>query len=119
VTVIATLQYEIVNYNTLQLTYLLIVGIVAQGVGIFAFWNIQKRYRLSTKTMFNVVALGIILLDGWGMIGIWTQSFGFHHLWEVWVYQTFYGLFICPWYSYSQTVSIASFCNVDPDFCAD
>jgi len=36
------------------------------------------------------------------MIGIWTQSFGFHHVWEVWLYQTFYGLFVCPWYSYSQ-----------------
>ena len=40
--------------------------------------------------------------DGWGMIGIWTQSFGFHNVWEFWVYQTFYGLFVCPWYSYSQ-----------------
>ena len=24
------------------------------------------------------------------------------HVWEVWVYQVFYGLFVCPWYSYSQ-----------------
>lgn len=46
--------------------------------------------------------IGIILLDGWGMIGIWTQRFGFHHVWEVWAYQAFYGLFVCPWYSYSQ-----------------
>ena len=91
VTVIGTLQNSLVEYNTLQLTYLLIVGIAAQAVGIFSFWHIQKRYRLSTKTMFNAVAIGIILLDGWGMIGIWTQSFGFHHVWEVWVYQTFYG----------------------------
>jgi hypothetical protein len=30
VTVIGTLQNSIVNYNTLQLTYLLIVGIAAQ-----------------------------------------------------------------------------------------
>lgn len=36
------------------------------------------------------------------MLGIWTQSFGFHHVYEVWLYQTFYGLFVCPWYSYSQ-----------------
>lgn len=36
------------------------------------------------------------------MIGIWTQTFGFHHVWEIWLYQTFYGLFVCPWYSYSQ-----------------
>ena len=63
---------------------------------------IQKRYGLSTKTMFNVVMIAIVVLDGWGMVGIWTQKFGFHHLWEVWVYQVFYGLFVCPWYSYSQ-----------------
>lgn len=107
VTVIATLQNSIVAYNTLELTYLLIVGIAAQGVGIFAFWHIQKRFGLSTKTMFNAVAVGIILLDGWGMIGIWTQRFGFHHVWEVWLYQVFYGLAVCPWYSYSQTVSPA------------
>ncbi|CAK4031944.1 Autophagy-related 22 [Lecanosticta acicola] len=104
VTVIATLQNEIVAYNTLQLTYLLIVGIAAQAVGILAYWNLQKRFQLSTKTMFNAVAVGIILLDGWGMIGIWTNKFGFHNTWEVWVYQAFYGLFVCPWYSYSQTM---------------
>ncbi|KAL8692626.1 MAG: hypothetical protein Q9218_002390 [Villophora microphyllina] len=102
VTVIATLQNEIVAYDTLELTYLLLVGIAAQAVGIYSFWWIQQRFRYSTKTMFTAVMVGIILLDGWGMIGIWTQNFGFHHVWEVWVYQTFYGLFVCPWYSYSQ-----------------
>lgn len=104
VTVIGTLQNEIVAYNSLQLTYLLIVGIAAQAVGIGAFWRIQKHYGLSTKTMFMVVAVCIVLLDGWGMIGIWTQTFGFHKKWEVWVYQVFYGLLVCPWYSYSQTM---------------
>ncbi|KAL2217868.1 autophagy-related protein 22-like protein [Thermoascus aurantiacus ATCC 26904] len=102
VTVIATLQNSVVAYNSLQLTYLLIVGIAAQAVGIYAFWFIQRRYKLGTKTMFNAIAVAIILLDGWGMIGIWTPKFGFHHAWEVWVYQAYYGLFVCPWYSYSQ-----------------
>jgi MFS-type transporter involved in bile tolerance (Atg22 family) len=102
VTVIATLQNSIVSYNTLELTYLLIVGILAQAIGIYSFWWAQQRYRLSTKTMFNLVAFSIITLDVWGMIGIWTQKFGFHNKWEVWVYQVYYGLFVCPWYSYSQ-----------------
>lgn len=75
--------------------------------------------------MFNAIAVSICLLDAWGMIGIWTQKFGFHNDWEVWVrpvpippflppppprtsltiqqlYQAFYGLLVCPWYSYSQ-----------------
>ena len=104
ITVIATLQNSVVSYDTLTLTYLLLVGIAAQAVGIYSFWWIQQRFQLGTKTMFNAIMLGIVLLDGWGMIGIWTQSFGFHHTWEFWVYQTFYGLFVCPWYSYSQIV---------------
>lgn len=37
--------------------------------------------------MFNAVAVGIIVLDGWGMLGIFTQAIGFHNKWEVWVYQ--------------------------------
>ncbi|KAH8424630.1 MFS transporter [Aspergillus melleus] len=104
VTVISTLQNSVSSYNTLNLTYLLIVGIAAQAVGIYSFWYCQKRFQLSTKTMFNAIAMAIILLDGWGMIGIWTQRFGFHHVWEFWLYQVFYGLFVCPWYSYSQVM---------------
>lgn len=104
VTVIGTLQNSVVSYNTLQLTYLLLVGIAAQALGIYSFWFVQRRYAISTKTMFGVVAVGIILLDAWGCIGIWTQKFGFHNTWEFWLYQTFYGIAVCPWYSYSQTM---------------
>lgn len=88
VTVIGTLQNTIVAYNTLQLTYLLIVGIAAQALGktthtysflnqsadllfvtgIWSFWNIQKRFQLPTKTMFNIIAVGIVVLDAWGMV---------------------------------------------------
>jgi MFS-type transporter involved in bile tolerance (Atg22 family) len=84
------------------LTYLYIVGIAAQLAGIWLFWTIQKRFKLSTKVMFDVIMIGIILLDGWGMIGIWTSKFGFHNAWEFWVYQVYYGIIVCPWYSYSQ-----------------
>lgn len=95
-TVIATLQNTVVSYNTLKLTYLLIVGIAAQLVGIYGFWMVQKRFGLSTKVMFDVVMLGILLLDGWGMVGIWTQKFGFHNEWEFWLYQVVYGLVVRP-----------------------
>lgn len=62
VTVVATLQNTVVEYKTLTLTYLLLVGIAAQAVGIYTFWWSQQRFRLGTKTMFNTVAIGIILL---------------------------------------------------------
>lgn len=69
VTVVATLQNSVVSYSTLTLTYLFIVGIAAQLAGIWGFWTIQKRFKLSTKVMFDAVMVGILLLDGWGMIG--------------------------------------------------
>lgn len=75
VTVIATLQNEYVAYNTLTLTYLFIVGIVAQLIGIGGFWMIQKKWKLSTKTMFDWIMIGILVLDLWGMIGsMWQNS---------------------------------------------
>ena len=83
VTVIGTLQNETVAFNSLQLTYLLIVGIAAQAIGIVAFWRIQKHYNLSTKTMFMAIAVSIAALDAWGLVGIWTKAFGFHKRWEV------------------------------------
>lgn len=102
VTVIATLQNQVVGYNTLTLTYLLLVGIGAQAVGVGAFWLVQRRFGLGAKAMFNAVMVAIVLLDAWGMAGNWTARLGFRNRWEVWVYQALYGLFVCPWYSYSQ-----------------
>ncbi|UPK92536.1 hypothetical protein LCI18_003471 [Fusarium solani-melongenae] len=69
VTVISTLQNSIVAYNTLQLTYLLIVGIAAQ-----------------VRAVPFEVPVSILV----------------HRLTFLQVYQAFYGLFVCPWYSYSQ-----------------
>ena len=102
VTVIATLQNDATSFNTLTITYLLLVGIFTQGLGIGIFWSVQKYFNLSAKTMFNAVMVGILILDGWGMVGNWTNKFGFHNAWEFWLYQAYYGIMVCPWYSYSQ-----------------
>ncbi|TFK40194.1 MFS general substrate transporter [Crucibulum laeve] len=104
VTVIGTLQNSVVAYSTLQLTLLLIVGIVAQGLGIYLFWLVQKRFKISTKAMLSFNVFWIIILTIWGLIGVHTDKFGFKHVWEIWLYQVFYGLMVCPWYAYSQTM---------------
>ncbi|KAI0875795.1 putative autophagy protein [Hypoxylon argillaceum] len=101
-TVVSTLQNTSAAYDGLELTYLLLAGITAQGLGVFTFWRCQERFRLGTKTIFNIIAIAIVVLDGWGVIGIWTDKFGFHNLWEFWLYQVYYGFLVCPWYSYSQ-----------------
>jgi MFS-type transporter involved in bile tolerance (Atg22 family) len=115
VTVFATLQNEIVSYDTLTLLYLLIVGIATQAAGIGLFWLAQKRYRIGTKPMLLFVGFWICVLSGWGLIGIWTTRFGFHNVWEVWLYQAYYGLVVCPWYAYSQTM-ISEVCPRGKEF---
>ncbi|KAL4260910.1 Autophagy-related protein [Pleurotus pulmonarius] len=92
VTVIATLQNSVVAYSTLQLTLLLIVGIVAEGLGIYLFWLVQKKFAISTKAMLSFNVVWILLLTIWGLIGIHTDKFGFKHVWEIWLYQAYYGL---------------------------
>lgn len=83
VTVISTIQNQVVSFSTTKLNVLLIVGIAAQAVGIYAFWLVQKRFQLSTLYMFSWVIVFSVLLQGWGFCGIFTQRFGFHHEWEV------------------------------------
>ncbi|KAH9945074.1 MFS general substrate transporter [Epithele typhae] len=104
VTVIGTLQNSVVSYSTLQLTLLLIVGITTQALGIYLFWLVQKRFQIRTKTMLIFNVFWIIVLTIWGLIGIHTDKFGFKHVWEIWLYQAYYGLMVCPWYAYSQTM---------------
>ncbi|KAJ1026870.1 hypothetical protein NDA16_002166 [Ustilago loliicola] len=104
VTVISTIQNQVVSFSTTKLNLLLIVGIAAQAVGIYAFWLIQKRFQLSTLFMLGWVVFFSILLQGWGFIGIFTQRFGFHHEWEIFLYQAYYGFAVCPWYAFSQTM---------------
>ena len=56
-----------------------------KGLGIFTFWWCQKHFKLGTKSMFNTIAIASVFLDAWGLIGIWTDRFGFHKTWEFWV----------------------------------
>ncbi|WVQ74264.1 hypothetical protein IAR50_003861 [Cryptococcus sp. DSM 104548] len=104
VTVIATLQNEVVSYDTKMLNYLLIDGIGAQALGIGLFWLVQKKWTIPTKTMLLFNAFWILVLAAWGCIGITQTQFGFHNAWEFWAYQAFYGVAVCPWYAISQAM---------------
>ncbi|MCJ1471010.1 hypothetical protein MMC07_009658 [Pseudocyphellaria aurata] len=101
ITVIMTLQNEVLEYNLITLNYLAMVGWAAQFVSVFLYWTIQQKFQIRNKTMYCWIAFCIILLDVWGMIGIWTQKIGFHHQWEFWLFETWWGL-VSAYYSYSQ-----------------
>lgn len=84
----------------------------------------QFVYVLIITFKFVVTNVVTILIPLWGMIGIWTQKFGFHNVWEFWcaldsgytsdidllthsfcrAYNVVFGLFQAPYYAFSQTM---------------
>ena len=104
VVIIGTLQGEVQEYNTIEICELYMVLFATEAAGILAFMYIQRRWNLTTKIMLNTCAVNIIAINIYGMVGIWTETIGFHHGWEFWMWNAWYGFMICPWYSYSQTM---------------
>lgn len=102
ITVVVTLQSEVLEFDFIKLSYLNMIGWGGQFFGIYASWHLQRKYNISSKTMWVAVSFGIVVLDLWGMIGIWTQNIGYHHAWEFWLFQVWWGLAVSPYYSYCQ-----------------
>jgi len=108
----------------LQNTYLNLVQVVTSAASIAASWYIQRRWKIDIKKMFITVCILETLIPLWGMIGIWTDKFGwdmtysyifplgddmcircgFHNFWEFWVYNFVCGLVVGPNHSISQTM---------------
>ncbi|RXW25436.1 hypothetical protein EST38_g421 [Candolleomyces aberdarensis] len=88
----------------LQNTYLGLAQAITSTMSTLGFWYIQKYWKISTKRMFVVTNVVTVLIPLWGMIGIWTERFGFHKEWEFWAYNVVFGLFQAPYYAFSQTM---------------
>ncbi|KAG7097537.1 hypothetical protein E1B28_004876 [Marasmius oreades] len=92
------------SFSFLQGTYLGLVQAVTSTISTAGFWYIQKYWKLSTKKMFVVTNVVTVLIPLWGMIGIWTNTIGYHNKWEFWFYNVVFGLFQAPYYAFSQTM---------------
>lgn len=101
ITIVTTLQNEVIEYDIIKLSELTMLGWATSFFSIYGYWTVQRKYNLKPKTMYCWVVFCVLLLDVWGMIGIWTQKVGFHHPWEFWAFQGYWGL-IWPYYTYSQ-----------------
>ena len=102
--VIAILQNEVAKYDITQLSQLIMMQFVSATVGVWICIEVQKKYALTTKTMLCGAVVGIVIMNMWGLLGIWSDTLGYHRIWEFWVFGFWYGCFVNPWYSYSQTM---------------
>ncbi|KAG0703844.1 autophagy-related protein 22-like protein [Suillus ampliporus] len=103
-TLVAICQNDKFSFSFLQNTYLGLSQAITSTISTLAFWYIQKHWKISTKKMFVATNVVTILIPLWGMIGIWTEKFGFHNVWEFWAYNVVFGLFQAPYYAFSQTM---------------
>ncbi|KZV75352.1 MFS general substrate transporter [Peniophora sp. CONT] len=103
-TLISICQNDKFHFSFLQNTYLGLSQAITSTISTLGFWYIQKYWKISTKKMFVVTNVVTVLIPLWGMIGIWTNKFGFHNVWEFWAYNVVFGLFQAPYYAFSQTM---------------
>ncbi|KAK0190365.1 MFS general substrate transporter [Armillaria mellea] len=103
-TLVSICQNEKFSFSFLQNTYLGLSQAITSTASTLGFWYIQRYWKISTKKMFVVTNVVTVLIPLWGMIGIWTETIGFHNAWEFWFYNIVFGLFQAPYYAFSQTM---------------
>ncbi|KAI6135172.1 MFS general substrate transporter [Pisolithus thermaeus] len=103
-TLVTICQNAKFSFSFLTLTYLGLSQAITSTISTLGFWYIQRYWKISTKKMFVVTNVVTIFIPLWGMIGIWTDKFGFHNVWEFWAYNIIFGLFQAPYYAFSQTM---------------
>ncbi|THH21372.1 hypothetical protein EUX98_g8398 [Antrodiella citrinella] len=103
-TLISICQNDKFQFSFLYNTYLGLAQAVTSTISTLGFWYIQRYWKISTKKMFVVTNIVTVFIPFWGMIGIWTDKFGFHNVWEFWGYNVVFGLFQAPYYAFSQTM---------------
>lgn len=101
---VSVCQNDYFQFSFLQVTYLGLAQGITSALSTVGFTYIQRRWKISTKSMFAVTNVFTILIPFWGMVGIWTDKIGFHNAWEFWAYNVIYGLFQAPYAAYSQTM---------------
>jgi len=103
-TLVSICQNDKFSFSFLQNTYLGLAQAITSTMSTLGFWYIQRYWKISTKKMFVVTNVVTIFIPLWGMIGMWTEKFGFHNAWEFWAYNVVFGLFQAPYYAFSQTM---------------
>ncbi|KAL1917140.1 uncharacterized protein VTP21DRAFT_4796 [Calcarisporiella thermophila] len=81
-----------------------LVGAFCSIIGCFGMLYVQKYFRLSSKIMLLFIIVGSLFQAVWGLIGTWTDSIGYHNMWEIYFFYIINGIFTAPYWAYAGTV---------------
>ncbi|PQE13869.1 Major facilitator superfamily domain general substrate transporter protein [Rutstroemia sp. NJR-2017a BBW] len=98
-TLVSLIQNEVISFSFLQLTYLGLSQAATSTFSTFGFWYIQQYFGIRTKTMFMVTNLFSVLIPLYGVVGLWSDKVGYHHVRDFWLYNIVFGLFQAPYYA--------------------
>ncbi|KAF2479339.1 autophagy-related protein 22-like protein [Neohortaea acidophila] len=102
--IVQILQNNTINFDTVKYSGLYAVVYGTTGIGVLVQICIQKKWKITPKTMFIWNTVPTIAVNIWGIIGIWTNAIGFHHEWEFWLFQAWIGGASAAWQAYSTTL---------------
>ncbi|KAF8261789.1 MFS general substrate transporter [Lactarius quietus] len=104
ITLVSIFQNEQFKFSFLQNTYLYLVQVFTCAASVIASCYIQRHWKIDIKKMYLATSIIATLIPVWGMIGLWTNKFGFHNAWEFWAYNVVAGLVTGPGYTFTQTL---------------
>lgn len=102
ITLTSIAQTLVVEFSATQNTYLIMVQGGSATICVFGAYYIQKFFNLRTKTILQASNFACLLMALWGMVGIWSDKFGLHNLWEFWFFNALYGFTYGIQFSYGQ-----------------
>jgi UMF1 family MFS transporter len=87
-----------------RLIYCTILAPFCGVIGNFFFFYLQKVLRTSSKTMLMIILLNFVLICVYAGAGIFTDVFGLHHEWEMYMMASFYGFLIGAMQSFARVI---------------
>lgn len=97
--VFGILQNEVVSFSPVMVNAFAVIGNLCGGGGNLACYLAQRKWRFSMKKAIFFGAAMPLIPNLWGGIGAFTQTIGFHHVWEFWWWQA-YNFFMAAWNAY-------------------
>jgi MFS-type transporter involved in bile tolerance (Atg22 family) len=103
-TIVNILQNEAIDFSAVEYSWIFCLVYSLSAIFLFVSMWIQQRLGIPAKWMYFFNSCGVVFVNLWGVIGIWTNRIGYHNVWEFWFYQAFLGVFTSGLQSYSQTL---------------
>jgi UMF1 family MFS transporter len=71
--------------------------------GAYGFLYIQRKFKITTKTMILIVVFLQIMIPFYGILGLFTPL-GLKHQWELWPVACYHGLLLGAMQSFSRVL---------------